>query len=218
MVYNNDICTFAGDKATFMQGNLVVLNYNLDDNPKTWTAIEVYKNDVLLGTYPLADIDQDALPESQKGHALVLGNELAAGKYKARMTDGTDVSDYTYWEILDSTVSVVHNSDGTLTVSGNASGKIAYIMCGKKGYTQDTYMYHGFWHGNVCLPPTFYESIENKMTFNPVQFRQEYGYYPTNTTHIVVMIEGNYGIAGTMPIQIEQTGLETVYPQDVIGD
>ena len=44
--YNNDICTFAGDEACFMEGDLVVINYNLTSTPSnTWTSIEIYKDD-----------------------------------------------------------------------------------------------------------------------------------------------------------------------------
>ncbi len=215
VTYNNDICTFAGDKATFMHGDLVVLNYNLDGEHSEWTHIEVYKDDVLLGTYTLSSIDQSALPEGQQGHALNLGRELVAGKYKARMKNNSNYSDYTYWEVLDDSINVVTHDDGTITVTGNNSGKIAYIMVGKMYETgSGNYMYHGFWHSNCCCPLTFYEQLENKITFNPWTLRLEYGHSYDNTTHIVVMIEGIYGKAATMPISISSSGSETEEEED----
>lgn len=219
VVYNNDICTFAGDKATFMKGNLVVLNYNLDSNSVyNWTGIEVYKNDVLLETYTLSQAEQSLTdfyandgepitPDpyndglSQSNHALVLGKSLDAGKYKARMINGSSYSDYTYWEVLNDTVTLTFNDNGSVSVDGGSNGKIAYIMIGYISDTNPNYMYHGFWHNNVCLPPTIFEEISNKITFYPKEFREKYNFIGS-TSHIVVMKEGEYGLASTMPIAV----------------
>ena len=135
VTYNNDICTFAGDKAAFRVGELVVLNYNLTGSPShTWTHIQVYKGSTLLNTYAIADIDQSTLDESQKNHALPLGTSLAYGKYKARMTDGTNFSDYTEWQVIQTNVSVVING-GIATVTANSANatKIAIKVCGLSG-------------------------------------------------------------------------------------
>ena len=96
-VYNDDICTFAGDYACFREGFKIVLNYNLK-SIGTWNAIELYKNDVLFGTY---QIDVDTSVHSYDLSSL----NLSYGKYKARMTNGTNYSDYTYFEILETNVS-----------------------------------------------------------------------------------------------------------------
>lgn len=97
-VYNDDICSFAGDKACFREGELIVLNYDLDGEHggwtdgnevfHAWTAITLYKNNVLVGTYNLSSIDQSSLPEGQRGHALKFAGGLSYGSYKATMTDG----------------------------------------------------------------------------------------------------------------------------------
>lgn len=126
ITYNDDICTFAGDKACFREGELVVLNYNLTDSPTyTWTAIEVYKDDALVGTYAISEIDQSELPESQQNHALKLGTSLTYGMYKARMTDGEHYSNYTFWEVLKTNVSFKQNGNivnvGFSTTFGKAT-------------------------------------------------------------------------------------------------
>ena len=124
--YNNDICTFAGDMASFRENELIVLNYNLDSNPShDWTAIELFKDGSLIETYQLSSIVQSELPEDQQGHALVLGDSLTYGKYKARLTDGENYSDFTYWEVLQTDVSFVKNFD-------NGSSKIAWTSANAK--------------------------------------------------------------------------------------
>ena len=133
--YNDDICTFAGDKASFRVGELVVLNYNLTASPShTWTHIQLYKGSTLLETYALADIDQSELDESQKNHALPLGTSLAYGKYKARMTDGTNYSDYTYFEVIQTNVSVsISEGVATVTASSANATKTGIKVCGVSG-------------------------------------------------------------------------------------
>ena len=131
--YNDDICTFAGDKASFRVGELVVLNYNLK-SVGNWTAIKVYKDNVLLDTYPLADIVQSELSEGQRGHALNLGTELPYGSYKACMTDGTNDSDYTYWEVIETTVThTVGNVWSRVAWTSHNGKPIAYALCSSNG-------------------------------------------------------------------------------------
>lgn len=115
-VYNNDICTFAGDKACFGEGELVVLNYNLSNDVNwAYTGIEVYKDDVLINTYNIADISQIGLPQGQTDHALKLGTALAAGEYKARCV-GTGInSEYTYWEVIETSVTKTYDAEEHLT-------------------------------------------------------------------------------------------------------
>lgn len=90
--YNDDICTFAGDYATFRLGQPIFINYNLK-SVGSWTSLELYKDSTLVGTYP---IDTTI----HKFNLTPLN--LSYGKYKARLTDGTNYSGYTYFEILNS--------------------------------------------------------------------------------------------------------------------
>ena len=105
--YNNDICTFAGDKACFRENELIVINYNLENNPShDWTAIELYKNDALLAVYQISDIDQAELPEGQRGHAIKFADGLPYGRYKARLTNSSSFSDYTSFDVIQTNVNV----------------------------------------------------------------------------------------------------------------
>lgn len=91
--YNDDICTFAGDYACFFEGDAIYINYTKGN----YTQMEIYKDNVLLST---KNLDSDS-----SVHKLNLsGDNLGYGKYKARLTDGTNYSDYTYWEIVDCNV------------------------------------------------------------------------------------------------------------------
>lgn len=131
ITYNNEICTFAGDKACFREGELIVLNYNLTNSPAySWTAIQVYKDDALLGTYDIDGIDQSELPEGQRNHALKLGTSLTYGKYKARMTDGEHYSDYTFWEVLKTSVSFKKNGNIVNVSFSTSFGKASVCRLG----------------------------------------------------------------------------------------
>lgn len=126
--YNDDICTFAGDKACFNEGELIVINYNLKNTNSGWTAIELYKNDVLFATYNIADIDQSELPEGQRNHALKLANGLEYGDYKARLTDGVNYSDYTTFKVVEANVTVENLTASVAKVSFSSSnGTPKYI-------------------------------------------------------------------------------------------
>ncbi len=107
--YNNDICTFAGDRACFREGELVVLNYNLDPSAfYDWTAIELYRGDELVDTYRLADIPAEDYPEDIRGHALRLDG-LTYGDYRACMIKVTNGeisrSGFTYFTVVNTDVS-----------------------------------------------------------------------------------------------------------------
>ena len=120
-IYNDDICTFAGDKACFREGELIVLNYGLkgkfinDEWVSTydnkWTHIELYKNDSLINTYAISTPQTDGIPEDHVGHAYKLPSNLTYGRYKARVvkksgTAITESSDYTYFDIIKTDITV----------------------------------------------------------------------------------------------------------------
>ncbi len=123
VTYNNDICTYAGDRASFHVGELVVLNYDLDGQHGGWTEILVYKGGTLVGTYPLAGIDQSELPEAQQGHALSLGTSLTQGVYKACMSDGNgNTSGFTEWEVLKTDFSLEKLGDDRYKLTWDSAG------------------------------------------------------------------------------------------------
>ena len=162
-IYNNDICTFAGNKACFREGELIVLNYNLDNRQDfDYTAIELYKDEQLFATYILSDIDQSELPEGQRNHAIKLPNSLTYGRYKARLVGNSvfTASDYTEFNIVeaDVTATLIDNNTGvqirfssrnaipmnvslcftgSYTTSSGEEGKVTYRTVGRYVLSND---------------------------------------------------------------------------------
>ena len=106
--YNNDICTFAGDYASFGEGSLLHINYTKGN----YNIMEIYKNDILIESIALSSDENVDL--TNKGYTY--------GKYKARLTNGTEHSDYTYFEILN----VELSKSGNLFTFSSANAKPIY--------------------------------------------------------------------------------------------
>ena len=194
VTYNNDICCFAGDRATFMEGNRVAINYNLTATPsQDWTSIELYKDDVLDETYLLSEIDQSALDESQQNHALDLGTTLAAGKYKARLTDGTNNSDYTYFEVLNNDITITDKGDGSYTIKVNSGEPMMYVYCGQ---LQD----EGWFYNKAGREPDWLESDANEMRLYFDALLADWGIDTDSCHYVRVVLKGEYGMAATPPI------------------
>lgn len=147
VTYNDDICTFAGDRAAFAEGDLIYIHcLNLD-----FPQMEIYKDDVLIDTVTLASDSRAALTSDTLAYAVNLSNDnLTYGKYKCRLKDGDTYSDYTYFEVINASVTIegdtatyssanavavawywteYHSNDGQATYNmsplpGNASGTI----------------------------------------------------------------------------------------------
>lgn len=113
--YNDDICTFAGDYACFAEGDLLHINYTKGD----YTQMEIYKDDALLETITLSS--------SADNHDVDLtAKNYTYGKYKARLKNGSAYSDYTYWEILNASISL--SQDGNTLTFSSANGTPLYWM------------------------------------------------------------------------------------------
>lgn len=200
VTYNNAICTFAGDKCTFRETDLVVINYNLyGEQEHQWTKIQVYKDDVLFGEYTLTQAEQslvDYLSDNnitpnpfnegldEHNHALVLGKELKAGMYKACMSDGTNFSEYTYWEILPNDLTVVEKGTDEYEIA--VSGK--YL-------TQAIYL-----NGMPYLP-TYEEQAAGKFTLRPHALSKLFG-KSYDGYEVSVKLKGEYGNITTVPVKI----------------
>lgn len=87
--YNDDICTSHGDKACYIEGDSVILNI-----AKGYKDVEIYKDSVLYKTIAIG-----------KDSDIVL-RDLTYGDYKARLVTGKKSSDYTYWRVIDASVSI----------------------------------------------------------------------------------------------------------------
>lgn len=115
--YNNDICTFAGDYASFAEGDLIHINYEKG----IYTSMQIYKDDNLIDTIAIGE-----------GHDVDLTNKnYSYGKYKARLTDGTNHSDFTYWEILNLEISL---NGEELTYSSENGRPVFWSWCEYRGW------------------------------------------------------------------------------------
>lgn len=111
IAYNPDIMCFAGDYAAFAEGDTIHLNARRNS---VYTGVELYKDDVLLQTIDITGLSADTIvtPNTEDWVDVNLTSlNLTYGKYKARLTDGTNATDFTYFEVIDITF--------TATKSGN---------------------------------------------------------------------------------------------------
>ena len=86
-VYNDDIVTFAGDRAAFALGDDIYINFNKG----SYTSMQIFNEENLVDTITLGEgfqVDVTAICNTP-------------GLYKARLTDGTNYSKYTYFEVID---------------------------------------------------------------------------------------------------------------------
>lgn len=124
VTYNNDICTFKGDRACFVEGDTIRVNYTKG----SYSYLELYKDGSLLDT--LALDDSNVIDLTDKG--------LLHGMYKARLKNGDKYSDYTYFQIVDVEVSCTAENDSYRISFGSDSSKpIYYEFCYINGKTFD---------------------------------------------------------------------------------
>ena len=119
VTYNDDICTFAGDMASFSEDDLIYIHcLNLD-----YPQMELYKNNTLVETITLASDSRAALTSDEHAYAVNLSNDnLTYGSYKCRLKNGDTYSDYTYFEIINAVVTV----DGNTATYSSANGSAVY--------------------------------------------------------------------------------------------
>jgi hypothetical protein len=180
--YNDDICTFAGDYACFRVGFPIYINYNLK-SVGTWTTMQLYKGNSLLNTYNL-DISS---------HRLSLGSSLTAGKYKARLANGSTYSDYTYFEVIETTVSYSDVGENVKKVTFESSNSTPmYVRCS------------GVDGAPMCLYPLTDEDIANgycEVNFKSL-IQKQYNNLSTHTGNVYckVTFKGEYGRVTNEPI------------------
>lgn len=172
--YNDDICTFAGDYAAFAVGDMVYLTYTKG----AYTSLEIYKDDALIETIALSSI-----PEHKTDITSLMATN-GYGNYKARLTDGTNASEYCYWQMIDCNVSVTNN-DGVLTVDFSShNGKPHYCsIIDRSGVDLATYVFSDA------------DKSLGQAVFNAHKVRYEQ--YTTETfvetAYIIVLFKGEYG-------------------------
>lgn len=174
-VYNDDICTYAGDYAAFYEGEPVHINYAKG----SYTSMQLYKGDSLIQTI--------TLPSSYNAtHSVNVTSYLTGyGKYKARLTGSGGNSDYTYFEVIQTNVSV-SKSGNNLTVNFSSAN-------GTPQYVQLTYR-NGKSRGIYALSAE--EIAAGTCTFNAATLALSQSYTDgfTETTYVKVFFIGDYGI------------------------
>lgn len=193
--YNDDICTFAGDRASFRQGELVVLNYDLKNSGTTWQAIEIYKDNALIETKQIANIDQSELPESQRQHAYKLGTELEPGLYYARLVGSGGDSQPTYWEVVETDVSFVLTNIGYRVSWKSANGvPDAVEMCTIDGSRR----------GSVVLTEKDIKRGWIEADFERLALEQRGLYLSPESCYLKVHFNGQYGRVTNELIALEE--------------
>ena len=134
ITYNDDICTFAGDKAAFGESDLIYIHcLNL-----AYPQMEIYKNDVLVETITLASDSRASLTSDELAYAVNISNEgYTYGKYKCRLKNGDAYSDYTYFEIINAEVTV----NGDIATYSSANGKAEFWCWQRYHSTQGSKIY-----------------------------------------------------------------------------
>lgn len=101
-VYNANICPRRGDKSVWPVGETVEIDI-LDAGD--YTDYKLYKNETLVSS------------ESIVGSVITL-EDLAYGNYKLCLTDGSNVSDYVYWIVVDEPqISAEYTANKTVTAT-----------------------------------------------------------------------------------------------------
>ena len=186
--YNNNICTFAGDKCVFPEGHLVVLNYNLNDDSffeTRWNGIRIYKytqkyrknGSVLEGveevlgstSYNFKDFDTinlvnyGELDSSQINHALALGKNLEAGSYKACVFNGNEESEFTRFEIVGADISWSQDGDNITFNFDELRNVDEIIRIAVYDSNDNVYFF---------IEPTPDDNLNGKCTFNFVELNR----------------------------------------------
>lgn len=179
--YNPDIMCFAGDYAAFAEGDIIHLNARRNS---TYTGVELYKDDVLLQTIDITGLSADTIitPNTEDWVDVNLTTlNLTYGKYKARLTDGTNTTDYTYFEVIDITFSAT-KSGSTVTAyfSSNEGTPVSLERVKSNGFA-DGYR------------PITAEMVEAGQA---TAFNAKTGY-----PNLILLVKGDYGtVTKTIPI------------------
>lgn len=177
IAYNPDIMCFAGDYAAFAEGDTIHLNARRNS---VYTGVELYKDDVLLQTIDISGLSADTIvtPNTEDWVDVNLTTlNLTYGKYKARLTDGTNTTDYTYFEVIDITFTAT-KSGSTVTAyfSSNEGTPVSLERVKKNGFPDSG------------LKPITAEMVEAGQTTG---FNVASGGYSS----MMLVVKGDYGTA-----------------------
>ena len=129
--YNPDICTMYGDKPCLAVGDILWLNFN---KTKGYANIVIEKES--NGAYSVVNtitLEGNANVRTVTGEDTysdinLASLNLAAGKYRAKLTGNGIESGYTYWELIGITLSVTKNTSNKFDVAFSAIGGTPYLL------------------------------------------------------------------------------------------
>jgi len=131
LVYNDAICTYAGDRACFKEGDRIIIHcfdrsYNKMELLRNGKVVKTIKltdkmlvNNEMLGIRGNLALDPGAYAVDLQG--------LACGKYEARLVKGSKRSEPTTFEVLDCSVKY---EDGKLYFSSQTAEPLYYTRGG----------------------------------------------------------------------------------------
>lgn len=206
--YNNDICCFAGDKATFREGDLIAVDYNLDDNENfssLYVGMKIEKqngsNWTVVKTIDLSNIDTDQfpIPSPQIGHVVNLGTELEYGNYRACLVDSFDnTSDYTEWEIIDTENIVILQDDLNpeylkFSFTSNNATPVCFKICNEAGGAYLTREFTKTELDSHVVDTDIYKTLKEQ------NGQTSFG----ETVYLKVVFDGKFGSTTNIPIQLD---------------
>jgi len=183
--YNDDICTMYGDKPCLSTGDILWLNFN---KTKGYTSIVIERKSgnsyLVVETISLAGNSnvREASNEDTYADINLTNKNYSAGLYRAKMVGSDNLaSDYTYWEIIDITMSVTKNGTG-IDVNFSSSNGTPYLI----RYERNTGMENDNYHKELSSADVSAGSITLAW---PATTSSTYTYY------IKLFVEGEYGVA-----------------------
>ena len=172
--YCEDIMTFAGDYAAFADGDKIVLNAR---RAETYTGVELYKDGELLQTIDISGMEPDGIyVDDEDWVAVDLSTlNLQPGKYRARLTDGTSTTDYTYFEVIGISISASVVDGGLQVNFGSVNGTpVSIERTGASGFS------------NKFHPVTEEEAIAGQVTLSGWS-------YSSTSPYLYILSKGDYG-------------------------
>jgi len=106
------LCTFMGDKVSYPYGQSVTINILSDK----YTSLQLYKGDEIYQTLSLNGKTED----------VVLAN-LPVGLYKACLTDGTNKSTFTYFQVGGTSFTATKSGENVLIEYSDTNSDVQYI-------------------------------------------------------------------------------------------
>lgn len=111
---NQNLSPRRGDTANWRSGETIEIDVT---NAASYTGVKLFKNDVLVST--------DVIPSNN----LIQFTGLAYGSFKVCLTDGTNDSDFVYFNIIDANVSYTPIGNGQVTAVFSSANATPASIC-----------------------------------------------------------------------------------------